>query len=192
VKGADADRLGESSITPEELELAMKKSKPGKAPGPDGLPLEIYRHLCELLAPILCRVYGAVWSLGDTEAADPASLEGEALAKFLEGAISIMYKTGERTNPANYRPITLLNTDYRLLAKCLATRLHNVLPDIINPAQTAFVQGRRMSDNITLLQALPHVLEREGGGGSTEAAVVLCDFALTRLTAPFSAGSWRL
>ena len=48
----------------------------------------------------------------------------------------------------NWRPITLLNMDYKLLAKTLAMRLKNVLPTIIGTQQTGFMEGRCISENI--------------------------------------------
>ena len=67
-------------------------------------------------------------------------------------------KAGDDADPACYRPITLLNTDYRLLAKLLAARLGPVLAASIGPEQTAFLPGRLMGDNVTFLQLLPDAL----------------------------------
>ena len=48
------------------------------------------------------------------------------------------------------RPISLLNTDYRILAKILATRLKKVLPFIIHEDQTEFLKGRYIGENIRM------------------------------------------
>ena len=64
----------------------------------------------------------------------------------------------------NYRPITLLNTDYRLLAKILAGRLAQVLGSVIGLEQNAFLPGRQIADNVRLLQLLPHALPVDSEG----------------------------
>lgn len=48
----------------------------------------------------------------------------------------------------SYRPISLLNCDYKILANVLAGRLENILPKVIHPDQTGFVTGRQMSSNL--------------------------------------------
>lgn len=54
----------------------------------------------------------------------------------------------------NYRPISLCTTLYKILAKLLAKRLQSILPDIIHPAQAAFLKGRSLEDNILLAHEL--------------------------------------
>jgi hypothetical protein len=55
---------------------------------------------------------------------------------FTVGVIVTFHKAGPRTSPPNYRPITLLNCDYRVLAKLLARRLRDVQEAVISPEQT--------------------------------------------------------
>ena len=50
----------------------------------------------------------------------------------------------------NWRPISLLNTDYKILAKIHATRLQKVLPSIIHGDQTGFLKNRYIGENIRL------------------------------------------
>lgn len=49
--------------------------------------------------------------------------------------------------PCSYRPISLLNTDIKILARVLANRLKPILPTVINPDQTGFIAGREARDN---------------------------------------------
>ena len=51
----------------------------------------------------------------------------------------------------NWRPISILNTDYKIIAKCLALRLKKVLPEIISNDQTGFLPGRYIGENIRLV-----------------------------------------
>ena len=151
--------LGDTTISEEELVKALRQAPRGKAPGADGLPVELYCKLPALL-PLMTRVLTAA---GEQDRLPPG---------LHEGVITLIFKAGDKLDPANYRPITLLNTDYRLLAKVLANRLKLHLPAIISREQTAFIPGRNMGENVMLLQLLPHLLRLHG----RSAYAVFCDF----------------
>ena len=51
----------------------------------------------------------------------------------------------------NWRPITILNVDLKIVAKAIAERLETVLPNLIHPDQTGFVKGRYIGENIRLI-----------------------------------------
>ena len=152
--------LGENDMAVEEVLKALGRSNPGAAPGADGIPVVLYKKFKTEFAPILARVFSAVGAAG-------AAPRG-----FLDGVISVIHKGGSRLEPGNYRPISLTNIDYRLLARVLAARLGAVLPDLVDPAQTAFVRGRSIGENVMLLQCLPAALAEEG----STALVAFCDF----------------
>ena len=65
------------------------------------------------------------------------------------GVISLLFKKGDCTQLQNWRPITLLNTDYKILTKALSNRLKHTLPFLIHPDQTACIPGRTIQDAIT-------------------------------------------
>ena len=96
---------------------------------------------------------------------------GDVPVGFLDGVVITIYKSGPRVQASNYRPITLLNTDYRVLAKVLAYRLRKVQQHVIQPEQTAFLPGRHIGENIMLLQLLPSAI-----GPNSQAAAVFLDF----------------
>ena len=52
---------------------------------------------------------------------------------------------------SNFRPLTMLNTDLKILAKILANRLQTVLPSLICPEQTCAVKGRTIQDSLHLV-----------------------------------------
>ena len=152
--------LGAAAVTEQEVRKALRYSKPGTAPGADGIPVQLYQRFKDQFAPLLARVFTAIGTVG------------RAPRGFLDSIITVLYKKGERTAVGNYRPISLTHTAYRLLAKSLGSRMGGVLPRLIDPAQTAFVQGRSIGENVMLLQLVPKLLEQR----NRTALVAPCDF----------------
>ena len=71
------------------------------------------------------------------------------------GVISLIPKDENNlTKSSNWRPITLLNVDYKILAKVTAKRIEPVFPILIHPDQTGFIKGRFIGQNIRLLNDL--------------------------------------
>ncbi|CAI6008611.1 unnamed protein product [Closterium sp. NIES-65] len=67
---------------------------------------------------------------------------------YATGPDSSHSKKSDATLVDNLRPITLMNTDYKVLAICLANRLQPLLPSLINHSQTAFIKTRRIGDTL--------------------------------------------
>jgi hypothetical protein len=152
---------GSATVEVEEVTAAMASSRPGTAPGPDGLPLVVYKKFRSQLLPVLVRLYGAI---GNT---------GRVPAHFLDGVVvAILKPGGDPLETVGYRPITLLNTDYRLLARVLADGLQPALQAVVSPSHTAFLKGRRSGSNILTLQLLA-----EGLPADSEVVAALLDFA---------------
>jgi hypothetical protein len=68
------------------------------------------------------------------------------------GVLTLLFKSGKRENICNWRPLTLLNTDYKIIAKILAERLKIVLPNVIHSDQKGFVKGRNISEANRLIR----------------------------------------
>jgi mannosylglycoprotein endo-beta-mannosidase len=77
---------------------------------------------------------------------------GEASNYINRGLITLIPKMGDRSKLRNWRPITLLGSVYKILAKTLAERLQAFLPGVIRPNQTGFVEGRSILDNVFIAQ----------------------------------------
>ncbi|KAG1668597.1 hypothetical protein FOA52_001466 [Chlamydomonas sp. UWO 241] len=166
VPQAVADAAGALVVTPAEVRAAATHSKPGTAPGPDGIPVDVWQKLGEPAFELLAAVFTAVGATGGTPPG------------FLDGVVASIYKAKNAADAANYRPLTMLGSDYRILAKVLATRWTPLLSAVVGPEQTAFLTGRRISDNICLTQMLPGLLAANAaeGVGPTGAALALLDF----------------
>ncbi|KAJ9519762.1 hypothetical protein QJQ45_013473, partial [Haematococcus lacustris] len=141
-------------LSEEELGRALQGCAHSKAPGLDGLPMEVYDRLwVELGRPLRAMLREA---LADT--ADPAPL-----AEFLTGIITLVPKAGKpRDQVAGYRPITLLNCDVRLVARAVEDRLQLPLDLLVSPSQSAFILGRDISDSVQFHLGLLEYLQQRG------------------------------
>ncbi len=132
--------LGDGGITADELYAALLQCQPGRMPGSDGLTYEFYRAFWPQLGRLLS---GAM-----TE----ALRSGGALSESQRtGIIALVYKgtgAGPRTCVTSYRPLTLLNSDFKLLAKAMAIRFSHPLNSVIDPTQSAFLPERWIGDNV--------------------------------------------
>lgn len=155
----EAEQLGQP-ITLEELKEALQGAKKGKVPGLDGIPAELFLKYFDLLGPIfLAAIHEAV----NTGAFHP---------QLNIALISLIPKKGkDHSNCANYRPISLLNTDIKMYARILALRLQRYINKLVHPDQTGFMPGRLASDNI---RRLLHVIH-EARDCPTPAAVLSLD-----------------
>ncbi len=79
--------------------------------------------------------------------------KGELTIEQKRGIIILLTKKGKnRLFLNNCRPISLLNTDYKVIVKILAMRLQLVLPNIINDDQSGYLKGRYIGQNIRILE----------------------------------------
>ena len=124
-------------ITEEELTSALKGMKLNKSPGNDGLTVEFYIHFWDILRPLFIKVVNACYE------------DKELTRTMKRGVISLFYKKkGDKRDIKNFRPISLLNVDSKLISRTLAGRLKYVLSSIISPEQSCCIPGRDISDNI--------------------------------------------
>ena len=144
---AEASSSCDGPLREDELRASVRGMARGKAPGLDGLPLEFYLSFWHLLAPDLLTVLNFSFRDGHF----PISLRS--------GVITLLFKKGDRLNPANWRPITLLNVDYKICARALAARLLKVIHYVVGPDQTCGVPGRFIGENVALLRDLAHYCE---------------------------------
>ena len=151
--------LLDKSVTQEEVKNAIRSMKTGKSAGNDGFPVEYYKEYIDIIAPILTKVFDEAFQTGSL----PPTLN--------EALISLIPKKGrDHTDPANFRPISLINVDSKILAKVLALRLETVLPYIIHTDQVGFIKGRSSTDN---LRRLLHLMWLNSSNTAPVAAISL-------------------
>ena len=137
-KISDGDTyLCDELITIDECTKALLSMKPNKSPGTDGLTVEFYRYFWN---DIKALVYDSILSAFDSEI---LSFEQK------RGVLRLIPKKGkDLTLIKNWRPISLLNTDYKLLTRILSSRLQKVLPSVISKDQSGYLKGRNIGINI--------------------------------------------
>ncbi|KAF1316936.1 reverse transcriptase, partial [Globisporangium splendens] len=138
-----SDRLGFllKPINSSEIKQAVKKCKRGKAHGPDELGNDWYRDHCDEITGLFERLF----NLWIPECVLPSS--------FSEAHIHCIKKSVSAASPLDYRPIALLNSDYKIFTRISATRLRAVLPWLIHHMQAGFVPGRAIPTTIDVLLA---------------------------------------
>ncbi|CAM2096993.1 unnamed protein product [Caretta caretta] len=121
-----------------------------KSPGMDGLTVEFYRVFWDVLGPDLV----TVWAKSLQSGVLPLSCRRAVLA--------LLPKKGDLCNLRNWRPVSLLSTDYKIVAKAISLRLGSVLADVIHPDQTYTVLDRSIFDNLFMVRDLLGLGRRDG------------------------------
>jgi hypothetical protein len=132
----DANLALDAPVTKEELLHAVKRGKPNKAPGSDGVCQDFFMLMWNLIKtemlPILNQMY----------------VEGEMTDKQKHGTIICIPKTPHPRRPDEYRPLTLLNADYKLLARVIANRMNPWLDPFLHPSQHCGISGHTIFEAI--------------------------------------------
>ena len=136
----DQAELCDGLLTVEECYEALIGMAKRKAPGSDGLPMEFYVKLWGVLGSDLVKVLNSCFE------------SGSLCLSQRRGVISLVFKKGDRLDARNWRPISLLNVDYKLAARALAGRLLKVIHLVVNKDQTCGVPGRYIGENVALLR----------------------------------------
>lgn len=134
----DERKIMERSITNHELYEATKTMKNNKVPGIDGLTKEFYITFWDLIGDHLLEVFNEMCEKGRM----PKSMR--------TGVISLIHKKGSPVALSNYRPLSMLCVDYKIMSRTLAIRLARAMPAIINADQTCGVKGRQIGWNLQL------------------------------------------
>lgn len=170
-RSKDKERMS-VKITEDKTKAALLSMPSGKSPGLDSIPTELWKELSrdqdkatksgreEDLAEspdvvsLLTQVYNDIEKWGTKD-------EGY----FAQGWMCPLYKKKARDEIANYRPITVLNADYKILTKALTIRLAPTALHLIHPDQAGFLKGRRIDDHTELIKQMIHWCEAKEEDG---------------------------
>ena len=139
----------DENLTELEITVALKNTKNGRSPGSDGLSPEFYKKFWGQLAKDFTDMTNTV-------------LNRKLLTPTQRQAVLIcIYKNGDRNDISNWRPISLLNTDYKLITKTLTNRIKPTLQHIISKYQTACVPNRQMHMNLYYTRDILKIAQTE-------------------------------
>ena len=111
-----------------------------KSPGSDGLSVEFYKCFWVDIKKLMI------------DSLNEGYLINELSETQKQGILILLYKKGDKRLLDNWRPISLLNIDYKIAAKVLCKRLQNVLTTIISTDQTGYRKFRSAAENIRLVE----------------------------------------
>ena len=131
--------LCDAEIFLDKIIEAINFQKNNKSPGNDGLTAEFYKHFSSDIAPMLLDVYNSWTELGIMGISSRT------------GIISVIYKKGDKKDIANYRPISLLNLDYKIYTTILKNRMQKTLDKIIGENQTVAIQNRTILQMLSII-----------------------------------------
>ncbi|CAN1153186.1 LINE-1 retrotransposable element ORF2 protein [Linum perenne] len=142
--------LGRDLSAP-EITLAIKSMGSLKAPGKDGFQ-PIFFQKC--------------WNTVGGDVSDfllNSFRYPELIEQVNQTIIVLIPKLLKPEQISQFRPISLCNVTYKLMAKCVADRLRSCMGNLVNETQTSFVPGRNITDNIIILQEVVHSMRSKSG-----------------------------
>ena len=157
-------------LTLGELSSALTSMKKGKSPGVNGFTAPFFKQFWSYLGIFLLRVF------------NHNITEGHLINSFREGVITLIPKAGKPADTVKgWRPISLLNTDFKIISAAITHRLKSVMGDLISPVQSAYLKGRYIGENTRLVYDVIDSLNNNGESG----IILAADFE-----SAFEAVSW--
>ena len=137
----------------QEIKESLKKAPNGSAPGIDGIIYEFYKdkmtnHEKDNENPDIIKIlHMVIEDIEENGIQKRNEKRNRKTSEFTDGLMHLIFKKKEKYKIANYRPITLLNTDYKTYTKTLAIKLADVANEMINEDQAGFVPKRSLYDH---------------------------------------------
>jgi hypothetical protein len=139
----------EQNLSFDEITKSLNTMKAGKSPGGDGLCVEFYQTFWHLIGKTFHEVVREIF-------------HRDHLSETMSQAyVRLIYKKGDRSDLKNYRPISLLGVDYKIISRALSLKLGGVLADVINPDQTCSIPGRSLLTNAMMIRDVIQLVETD-------------------------------
>eukprot|EP00253_Pinus_taeda_P015079 PITA_15079 len=141
-------------VRKEEVESTIKSMEKDKSPGPDGWTVKLFTHFFELIGDEL------------TDVVEESRKKGEIFSPFNATFIALIPKKEDPESFEDFRPISLCNCIYKIIAKTVAVRLKPVLSKCISPEQFGFLDGRQIHEAIGVAQETIHSIRKSNSKGA--------------------------
>jgi hypothetical protein len=154
-KRISEEENGELKLTfiAEELEEVLASMKVDLAPGPDGLPVALFKRFWGTLkGPILDMLND--FALGRVD-----------VSRLNFGILTLIPKVKGVDSIKQFCPIALINIIFKFIAKAYAIRLAPLANRMIDRSQTAFIKGRALHEGMLALHKIAHEIHRKKLGG---------------------------
>lgn len=129
-------------VSNDEIKVALFDIEDNKAPGPDGFTSKFFKALLNTVGKDLCNAVKEFFN------------NGKMLGEINTTLISLVPKCSIPIKITDYGPIACYNVVYKCVSKVLTNRLKGVLKKLVDENQSAFIEGRHISENIMLAQEL--------------------------------------
>ena len=136
----------------EEVWRALMQMHPTKSPSLDGMSPIFFQKYWDVVGPQVTQSVIHILRIGIM----PNGMN--------DTYICLIPKVKSPQKITEYRPISLCNVIYKIIAKVLANRLKGVLPEVISDAQSAFVPGRQITDNVLVAFEVMHCINQRRKG----------------------------
>ena len=143
----------EGLISKLECLNALKTMKHNKTPGNDGLTVEFYKKFWDLISNLLVDCFNEPYE------------KGELSNSQTQAVITLLDKGSDRTQLKNWRPLSLLNVDYKIVSKVVATRIKQTLSQLINTDQAGYIKNRNIADCVRTIADVMFYTKQENIGG---------------------------
>ncbi|GJT04646.1 aspartic peptidase [Tanacetum coccineum] len=138
-------------VTNEEIKAAMFDIGDDRAPGPDGYTSVFFKKGWNIVGDDICNAVRDFFS------------NGLLLKEINHTFLALIPKVPTPLRVNDYRPISCCNVIYKSISKIITNRIMEGIKEVVHDKQSAFILGRRISDNILITQELMHNYHRNQG-----------------------------
>ena len=145
-------------VTPfseEEIKRSVDALPGDKSPRPDGFPLCFFKHFWQTLKPDILEMFDKFFQTSDIN----------TLKCINQTFLTLIPKKSHVERVQDFRPISLLNSSYKIISKCLANRLSPILNELLDESQSAVLPGGSISDCFLVAQETLHFMNASHSPG---------------------------
>lgn len=145
----------------EEIETAIKSMHPTKASDPDGVQALFYQNCWDIISDDVVNICLNILN------------QNTPMCRINKTYIVLIPKKKGTKDMKDFRPLSLCNVIYKIIAKILANRMKRILGCVISPTQSAFIPRRSITDNALIGFECIHTINNKRSGREGKVAMKL-------------------